>query len=203
MCVYMCHLYPSVTAQLHVCNTPECTFQRQDSSWACWTFACYQELRVKWRELIFCLLEVHSLGLAAHLLSRLAAMQRALFLPRTPTIIPFSPLFTYSLSLSAWRLPLFQLTLVLPLLGEMYAELLTPGLIFPFFPISSTSSSWRLWRRQRTGGEGGIRGWERESRGRIVNSHRLFKLTMFGAGLEQKHRELSFIGCGSWSSLFC
>lgn len=66
-CLYVCRLYESVTVQLHVCSTPECTFQRQDSSWACWTFACYQELRVKWRELIFCLLEVHSLGLGRSL----------------------------------------------------------------------------------------------------------------------------------------
>lgn len=63
----LCHLYESVTLQLHACSTPECTFQRQDSSWACWTFACYQELRVKRRELIFCLLEVHSLGLGRSL----------------------------------------------------------------------------------------------------------------------------------------
>lgn len=65
--VCLCHLYESVTLQLHACSTPECTFQRQDSSWACWTFACYQELRVKRRELIFCLLEVHSLGLGRSL----------------------------------------------------------------------------------------------------------------------------------------
>lgn len=63
----LCHLYESVTLQLHACSTPECTFQRQDSSWAYWTFACYQELRVKRRELIFCLLEVHSLGLGRSL----------------------------------------------------------------------------------------------------------------------------------------
>lgn len=61
------------------------------------------------------------------------------------------------LSLSAWRLPLLQLTLVLPLLGEMCAELLTPGLIFLLFPISSISSSWRLWKRQRMGGGMGIK----------------------------------------------
>lgn len=69
---------------------------------------------------------------------------------------PYSLTFSLSLSLSisAWRLPLLQLTLVLQLLGEMCAELLTPGLIFLLFPISSISSSWRLWRRQRMS-----RGW--------------------------------------------
>lgn len=50
--------------------------------------------------------------------------------------------------LSAWRLPLLQLTLVVLLLGELGAELLTPELIFPFFPISCISNSWRLWKRQ-------------------------------------------------------
>lgn len=170
----LCHLYESVTLQLHACSTPECTFQRQDSSWACWTFACYQELRVKRRELIFCLLEVHSLGLGrslAHSLGchavgslphphptpPLSNHRHAAYPPRTTTN---HPSFTHSLSfsVSAWRLPLLQLTLVLPLLGEMCAELLTPGLIFLLFPISSISSSWRLWRRQRMGGRVGIRG---------------------------------------------
>lgn len=115
------------------------------------------------------------LGWAARLLTRLAAMQWALFLtptpphpsPTTATLHippepPPQPPLIHSLSLSfsvsAWRLPLLQLTLVLPLLGEMCAELLTPGLIFLLFPISSISSSWRLWRRQRMGGRVGIRG---------------------------------------------
>lgn len=116
--------------------------------------------------------------------------------PTTTTTIPAPPSFTHllthslpSLSVSAWRLPLLQLTLVLPLLGEMCAELLTPGLIFLLFPISSISSSWRLWRRQRMGGGVGIKGWGggwrgRERREKIVNSHHLFKLTMFGAAKE-------------------
>lgn len=112
------------------------------------------------------------LGWAARLLTRLAAMQWALFLTPTPPLSNHRhaaypprtttnhPSFTHSLSfsVSAWRLPLLQLTLVLPLLGEMCAELLTPGLIFLLFPISSISSSWRLWRRQRMGGRVGIRG---------------------------------------------
>lgn len=70
------------------------------------------------------------------------------------SLLPPQSSFTHSLSLcvSAWRLPLLQLTLVLPILGEMCAELLTPGLIFLLFPISSISSSWRLWKRQRMGG---------------------------------------------------
>lgn len=173
----LCHLYESVTLQLHACSTPECTFQRQDSSWACWTFACYQELRVKRRELIFCLLEVHSLGLGRSLAHSLGChavgslphphptpphpspTTATLHIPPEP---PPQPPLIHSLSLSfsvsAWRLPLLQLTLVLPLLGEMCAELLTPGLIFLLFPISSISSSWRLWRRQRMGGRVGIRG---------------------------------------------
>lgn len=186
-CLCVCHLYERVSVQLHVCNTPECTFQREDSSWACWTFACYQELRVKWRELIFCLLEVHSLGLGrslAHLLGCHA--EGSLSHPHPPPTPPSSlyhppSLFTHSLtlslSLSAWRLPLLQLTLVLPLLGEMCAELLTPGLIFLLFPISSVSSSWRLWKRQRMGEGVGIRS-VRECRNSIVNSHHNFILTM-------------------------
>lgn len=126
------------------------------------------------------------LGWAARLLTRLAAMQRALFLILPPPT-PFT--HSFSLSFSAWRLPLLQLTLVLPLLGEMCAELLTPGLILLLFPISSISSSWRLWRRQRMGGGVGIRGWGggrsgKERRENIVNSHHLFKLTMFGAAKE-------------------
>lgn len=80
-------------------------------------------------------------------------------LPPSPQPAPRSLTHSLSLSLSAWRLPLLQLTLVLPLLGEMCAELLTPGLIFLLFPISSISSSWRLWKRQRMGGGMGIRGW--------------------------------------------
>ncbi len=134
------------------------------------------------------------MGWAARLLTRLAAMQRALFLilpphhHHHPLIHPPHSL-TLSLSLSAWRLPLLQLTLVLPLLGEMCAELLTPGLIFLLFPISSISSSWRLWKRQKLGGRvrirvcgGGQSG--RERRENIVNSHHLFKLTMLGATKE-------------------
>lgn len=170
----LCHLYESVTLQLHACSTPECTFQRQDSSWACWTFACYQELRVKRRELIFCLLEVHSLGLGrslAHSLgchavgslphphpTPLQPPPRCISPPEPPPQPPLIHSLSLSFSVSAWRLPLLQLTLVLPLLGEMCAELLTPGLIFLLFPISSISSSWRLWRRQRMGGRVGIRG---------------------------------------------
>lgn len=100
------------------------------------------------------------MGWAARLLTRLAAMQRA------PLPHPHHR-HHRSASLSAWRLPLLQLTLVLPLLGEMCAELLTPGLIFLLFPISSISSSWR----QRMCGGVGIRdrvrrqGWRREDGG--------------------------------------
>lgn len=106
------------------------------------------------------------MGWAARLLTRLAAMRRALFLilPPTTAIPSTSPSFTHSHSLSlfalsAWRLPLLQLTLVLPLLGEMCAELLTPGLIFLLFPISFISSSWRHQKRQRMGGGMRIKGW--------------------------------------------
>lgn len=79
------------------------TFQRRDSCWACWTFACYQELRVKWRELIFCLLEVHSLGLGRSL-ARSAPMQKALSLILTPHHHPHLPHPPLSLCLSAWQL---------------------------------------------------------------------------------------------------
>lgn len=87
---------------------------------------------------------------------------------RHPLISPHPSSLTHSLSLSAsaWRLPLLQLTLVLPILGKMRAELLTPGLIFLLFPISSISSSWRLWKRQRTGGGKRRRPeWKREEGG--------------------------------------
>lgn len=180
------HSHGSVTVRRHVCSTPECTFQRQDSSWACWTFACYQELRVKWRELIFCLLEVHSLGLGRSLAHSLGCHAVGSLShpsppppppPPTPSYPhpPPAPIFVHSLSpslsVSAWRLPLLQLTLVLPILGEMCAELLTPGLIFLLFPISSISSSWRLRERQRGGGRDGDKElrrrpeWKREEGG--------------------------------------
>lgn len=128
---------------------------------------------MKRRELIFCLLEVHSLGLGrslahslgCHAVGSLPHPHPTPLQPPPRCISPPNhhhnhPSFTHSLSfsVSAWRLPLLQLTLVLPLLGEMCAELLTPGLIFLLFPISSISSSWRLWRRQRMGGRVGIRG---------------------------------------------
>lgn len=81
-------------------------------------------------------------------------------LPPSPQPAPRSLTLTLSLfALSAWRLPLLQLTLVLPLLGEMCAELLTPGLIFLLFPISFISSSWRHQKRQRMGGGMRIKGW--------------------------------------------
>lgn len=155
-------------------------------------FACYQELRVKWRELIFCLLEVHSLGPGRSPAHSLGCHAEGSLSHLTPHHHhhPFThPSFTHSLSfsLSAWRLPLLQLTLVLPLLGEMCAEPLTSGLIFLLFPISSISSSWRLWRRQRMGRGVGIRGLGGGRSGRrenIVNSHHLFKLTMFAAAKE-------------------
>lgn len=148
---------------------------------------------MKWRELIFCLLEVHSLGLGRSLAHSLGCHAEGSLSHPTPHHHHHHPLTpppcSLTLSLSAWRLPLLQLTLVLPLLGEMCGELLTPGLIFLLFPISSISSSWRLWRRQRMGGGvrirswgGGRSGWER--RENIVNSHHLFKLTMFGTAEE-------------------
>lgn len=113
---------------------------------------------MKWRELIFCLLEVLSLGLgrSAHLLDCHAEGSLS-YSNRSPHPSTLTHTPSTSLSLSAWRLPLLQLTLVLPLLGEMCAELLTPGLIFLLFPISSISSSWRLWKRQRMGGGMGIK----------------------------------------------
>lgn len=111
------------------------------------------------------------LGWAARLLTRLAAMQRALFLILPPTTSSPPLSFTHARSLSAWRLPLLQLTLVLPLLGEMCAELLTPGLIFLLFPISSISSSRRLWRRQSTGGGGEDAAGVEERGGRILSTH--------------------------------
>lgn len=47
--------------------------------------------------------------------------------------LPHAHSLSLSLSISAWRLSLLQLTLVLPLLGKMCTELLTPGLILlPF-----------------------------------------------------------------------
>lgn len=65
--------------------------------------------------------------------------------------------------LSAWRLPLLQLTHVLPLLGEVCVGLPKPGLISRPFPISFTS------KRGGGGGGGGGRTsspskgwWERE-----------------------------------------
>lgn len=99
------HSYESVTVQRHVCNTPECTFQRQDSSWACWTFACYQELRVKWRELIFCLLEVHSLGLRRSLAHSLGChAEGSLSHPSPPPITTtLSSPFIHSLFLSLFH----------------------------------------------------------------------------------------------------
>lgn len=94
------HLYESVTVQRRVCSTPECTFQRQDSSWACWTFACYQELRVKWRELIFCLLEVHSLGLGRSLAHSLGCHAEGSLSHPTLLPTPPPPNFIHSLTLS-------------------------------------------------------------------------------------------------------
>lgn len=128
---------------------------------------------MKWRELIFCLLEVHSLGLGRSLAHSLGCHAEGSLShptphyrhPLNPPLVRSLPLSLYlarSLSaLSAWRLPLLQLTLVLPLLGEMRAELLTPGLIFLLFPISFISSSWRHWKRQRMGGGMRIKGWGR------------------------------------------
>lgn len=99
LCLCVCHLCVSVIVLLHVCSTPECTFQRQDSSWACWTFACYQELRVKWRELIFCLLEVHSLGLGRSLAHSLGChVEGSLSHPTPHYHHPLNPPLVHSLT---------------------------------------------------------------------------------------------------------
>lgn len=91
---------------------------------------------MKWRELIFCLLEVHSLGLGRSLV-RLPCRRLSPSLP-TPPLPPLSSSPT-SLSLSLCVAALLQLTLVLPLLGEVCVRLPKPGLISFLFPISSTS----------------------------------------------------------------
>lgn len=80
------------------------TFQRRDSCWACWTFACYQELRVKWRELIFCLLEVHSLGLGRSLARLPCRMLSPSSSPPPPTSSSSPTSVSLSLCLSAWQL---------------------------------------------------------------------------------------------------
>lgn len=125
------------------------------------------------------------MGQAAWLIHS-AAMQRAcrglsfLFRPSTHT---YSCAHSFAHSYSAWRLPLLQLTLVLPLQGETCAELLTLGLIFLLFlPISSVSCCRSLEETKDGADEPrpGFRGEEEN----IVNSHHLLLPAMFGVAKE-------------------
>lgn len=124
------------------------------------------------------------MGRAAWLIHSVA-IQRTFFL--VPTLHTHVCTLTCSLALSAWRLPLLQLTLVLLLQGETCAELLTLGLIPLLFPVNSVSSCRRLWKRQRTERRKdtdkawpGFRGEEEN----IVNSHHLLTPAMFGVAKE-------------------
>lgn len=175
--------YPilSLIVQLHVCSTPRCTFQRRDSSWACWTFACYQELRVRWRELIFCLLEVHSLGLGRSLAHLAWLPCRGLSFsssPPPPSPPPPPPASPHPLScapspcMAAASPPADTCPAVTGRDVRWAADTRIDLLPFPHK---------LLIKLLETAGDKMGRGGRREN---IVNSHPRFKLTVFGAAKE-------------------